>query len=42
MVMSKFLVLLQADDGMFLELIDIPGNEKLRGKFLDQFKSLAR
>ncbi|XP_028394102.1 signal recognition particle receptor subunit beta-like [Dendronephthya gigantea] len=32
----------QAEDAKFLELIDIPGNEKLRGKFLDQFKSLAR
>ncbi|CAB3981711.1 signal recognition particle receptor subunit beta-like [Paramuricea clavata] len=32
----------QAQDGKFLELIDVPGNEKLRGKFIGQFKDLAR
>lgn len=29
-------------DGKLLQLVDIPGNEKLRSKFTDKFKDSAR
>ncbi|XP_046850440.1 signal recognition particle receptor subunit beta-like [Xenia sp. Carnegie-2017] len=32
----------QMKDGKLLELVDIPGNEKLRSKFTDKFKDSAR